>query len=265
MRTNFEIKNRNISYTRQGTGFPVVFLHGFCEDLTMWDAFQPFDLADYCIVKVDLAGFGQSEVDPQLSMETMASDVKSVLDREGIDSCILIGHSMGGYVGLTFAELFPDYLRGFGLFHSHPYEDSDKTKPLRKKAVSFIEKHGSELFVGQLLPKLFEESFLEQNASFIEDLVAYASNFSAEGIRTATIAMLHRKNQTTVLENMECPVLFIIGDQDYAIDMEISRRMSYMPAVASIHILRNCGHMALYERKEESEEIVGEFVRFCID
>ncbi len=265
MRVNFQLKNRNLSYTKEGTGFPVVFLHGFCEDLTMWNDFLPLDPSTYCIIKIDLPGFGQSEVDNQCSMESMADDVKVILDREHIDACILIGHSMGGYVGLSFAELYPNYLKGFGLFHSHPYEDTMETKALRKKAVKFIEKQGSELFIAQLFPKLFGSSFLKHNAAFVDNLVTYASGFPKEGIQVATLAMMDRKDHTSFLEEIDCPVLFILGDQDYAIPMEIALPMCYMPSVGSIHILRDCGHMAMYERKEEAEQIVKAFVGFCLD
>jgi len=264
MRTNFQIKSRNLSYTKQGDGFVVVFLHGFCEDLTMWDAFNPFTNNDICKLSIDLPGFGQSSIDDSLSMESMADDVKAVLDREGIETCVLIGHSMGGYVGLAFAEKYPEYLKGFGLFHSHPYADGPDTIVTRKKSIEFIEKHGSELLISQLIPKLFEEKFLAANQSLVEGLVKHASGFPAEGIRMASIAMLNRADRTAVLEAMDCPILFIIGDKDYAIPTETSLNMSYLPAVASIEVLRDCGHMGMYERKPETEKMVHEFVQFCL-
>jgi len=263
MRTKIQIKNRNLSYTLVGKGFPVVFIHGFCEELTMWDAFQPLDTSKHCILKIDLPGFGQSDVDEQVTIVSMANDVKAVLDQERISSCILIGHSMGGYVGLAFAAQYADYLKGFCLFHSHPYADTEETKLMRSKANTFIERHGSGLFVGQVLPKLFEENYLTEHEAFVNGLIAQAATFPPEGIRNANIAMRDRKDQSNVLADMSCPVLFIIGDQDYAVPMALNLKMIPLPSIASIHILRDCGHMGMYERKSETQEIVKRFVSFC--
>jgi len=264
MRINFQSNNRNLSYTKEGNGFPVVFVHGFCEDLTMWNAFQPLDLSKYSILKIDMPGFGQSDVDHSLSMTSIAKDIKAVLDREQIDTCIYIGHSMGAYVGLAFAEYYPDFLKGFGLFHSHPYADSEEQKSARTKANEFIVKHGSKLLVKQLIPKLFAEEYLAQNEVLVNNLVSYGCTFTADGIRTANAAMLQRKDRASVLEQLDCPVLFIAGDQDYAVPTDVSLEMIFLPSVASIHMLRGCGHMGMYERKEETEEIVREFVAFCL-
>lgn len=255
---------RKITYRIGGEGKAIVFLHGFCENLSMWDDFNPaWSSDDYQIVEIDLAGFGQSDPNPELTMESMAQDVRAVLKEASIESCILIGHSMGGYVGLAFAELYPGFLEGLCLFHSHPFADTDAKKPARRKSIDFVRRRGGRLFVHQLIPDLFPPAFNKEHPDFVKELVQAAEQIDSEAIALASQAMLDRKDRSEVLEQIDCPVLFIVGDEDNAVPFELSLSMVYLPKVASIKILRGVGHMGMFEAKEKTEKMVAEFVGFC--
>ena len=155
-------------------------------------------------------------------------------------------------------------MKGLGLFHSHPFEDEIDKKKTRAKSAEFIKERGSALFVRHILPNLFAEKFRKANKELIQGLVARAGSYSSNAVVSATYAMMKRKDRAHVLESLTCPALFIIGDLDNAAPMEQSLAMSYLPEVASIHILRGIGHMGMYECKEKTEEIVAEFVKFCL-
>lgn len=128
-------QRKKIAYQLEGKGTPVVFVHGFCEDRTIWDEFKPeIVAAGYCVFTLDLPGFGESEILENTSVEVMADVVNAVLVEAQLSKIVLIGHSLGGYVALAFAKKYAEKLLGLGLFHSHPYPDSEEKKKVAAKA-----------------------------------------------------------------------------------------------------------------------------------
>ena len=121
-----DFKGKTLVYGIEGQGICLLFLHGFCEDRTMWNEFKKPFLENYCVLTPDLPGFGKFEAFEKISMSEMADYLNEILKEEKIDKIVLIGHSMGGYVSLAFAEKYQEKLNGFCLFHSHPFEDSEE-------------------------------------------------------------------------------------------------------------------------------------------
>ncbi len=141
-------QNKKVAYQVEGKGTAVVLVHGFCEDSTIWEEFRAGLLEEnYRLISIDLPGFGRSEVLPVVNIEQMAEAVHAVLLKLNISKAVFIGHSMGGYAGLAFARLYPELLMGLGLFHSHPYADSEEKKENRRRSVAFIKRQGHALFV----------------------------------------------------------------------------------------------------------------------
>ncbi len=112
-----KLNNKKIAYSMSGNGFPLIFIHGFCEDRTMWNEFIAPFLIQYRVITVDIGGFGESELPKKATVEEMADQINAVLNKENIIKSILIGHSMGGYIGAAFAEKYKDCLAGLVLFH----------------------------------------------------------------------------------------------------------------------------------------------------
>lgn len=256
-------KNSKVAYQKAGQGPVLVLLHGFCEDSTMWADFVPLLSKKYTILTIDLSGFGNSDLLEEASIDAMATAVFAVLTHEKINNCILIGHSMGGYVGLTFAKKHPNILLGLGLFHSHPYQDSQAKTNNRLKTIRFIERHGIAPFAGQFVRNLFPSSFVQKNKSFIEELVHKTSMHHSDAVIAASHAMINRANQSIVLTNLPCPALFIVGTEDSAISLEQSLNQLSLPSIASLHILEGIGHMGMFEAPVETLEIIVDFIDFC--
>jgi pimeloyl-ACP methyl ester carboxylesterase len=257
-------QGKELAYELEGKGTTVLLLHGFCEDSNMWEDFYTDLLEeDYQVLRIDLPGFGQSEPVADISIEDMAKGVQAVLKETGCGPLVFIGHSMGGYVGLSFARLYPEHLLGLGLFHSHPYEDSEEKRATRLKSVEFIRRQGHVLFVKQLLPNLFTPNFASSNAFLLEKLIYRASKFPSEGIVAAQLAMAHRPDQAATLEQIEVPVLFILGKEDTAVPSDKSLAQTHLPKTASIHLLEKVGHMGMFEARKQTQRIVRQFVDFC--
>src|SRR5215210_649891 len=136
---------------------PVILVHGFGEDHSVWDQ-QARHLEKNCrLIVPDLPGSGKAKLG-DVSMEGMADHLKNILEEQSVSSCIMIGHSMGGYVTLAFAEKYPEMLAGFGLFHSSAYADSEEKKATRRKAIDFIRKNGTKEFLKTSVPNLIAKN-----------------------------------------------------------------------------------------------------------
>lgn len=252
-------QNKKIGFSVQGKGTPLVLLHGFCEDSRMWDDF--LTLFNYRkIVRIDLPGFGESDLQDEPSIADMADTVKAVLDHLKIDKCVLIGHSMGGYVSLEFAKKHGEQLLGLGMFHSHPYEDSAEKKAGRDKSIDFIRRNGHIHYIKQVIPSLFAFDFSKGYQFEVNKMLYNAAQYSPEAIISALEAMQRRADNSAVLEKINCPVLFIVGKQDTAVPMEESLNQTALPKIADIHILPSVGHMGMFEAKRKTAKIIKNFL-----
>jgi pimeloyl-ACP methyl ester carboxylesterase len=253
--TQFE--NQTIAYyTQKGEGIPLVFIHGFCEDSTVWQDFIA-RFPDRTILRIDLPGFGQSELIKDYSIARYAEVVKAVVEAAKVKDFVLIGHSMGGYVGLEFAKKYKGKIQGLCLFHSHPYADTDEKITGRKKSIEFIRQNGAIYYVKQLFPALFTKKYQSSNHLELAKLVFAASQYTAEGIIAGLECMISRENNTTVLEQVDIPYLFIIGKEDtvvpdYTEDIAKAR-------IASIHVLPDVAHMGMLEAPKKCERIIKDF------
>ncbi|MGB0861389.1 MAG: alpha/beta fold hydrolase [Saprospiraceae bacterium] len=257
-------RNRKVAYSIGGNGFPLVFIHGFCEDKSMWNDFVEFFVADYQVIMIDVGGFGASELPIEPTIAEMAMQVNAVLRVEGIQKCLLIGHSMGGYIAMDFAELFGDKLIGITMFHTHPFGDTVTKKRNRNKGILFLNKYGTSKYVASLMPKLFFAKARVTHKIVLERLIERAKRYSKEAIISGLIAMRDRQNQALVLEKIDCPVQFIVGKEDTVIDWSQSMGQLHLPRIASIHLLENVGHLGMFEVKNVTQKLVYDFVQFSI-
>jgi pimeloyl-ACP methyl ester carboxylesterase len=252
-------------YREEGSGLPVVFLHGFAEDGAIWNKQAEQLKAGYRVLIPDLPGSGRSSaLTADTSMEEMAEDILQLLDREGIQYCVLIGHSMGGYIALAFAEKYPERLKGLGLFHSTAYADTEEKKAARQKSIEFIRKYGSAAFIRQSTPNLFATDTRNDHPGLITDMIDRYSGFSPDSLVYYYEAMIRRPDRRAVLERFEKPVLFIIGNQDQAVPPQQALEQSHLPALSHIHIFQRSGHAGMLEEPDRSYSILQSFLNFVI-
>ena len=256
-------KGKKIAYRVHGKGQPLVLIHGLCEDSTIWDEFIKGLVGEFQIIRPDLSGFGESELLSEHSIDVMAESVKAVLDDMGISKCVMVGHSLGGYVSVTLAEKYPSVLTGLGLFHSHPFADVPEKKEERRKSIEFVKTNGHIVYVKQLIPKLFAELFATSNEFLINSLIFKASKYSPETIIGTQQAMLERTDNSEVIKKINCPVLLIIGKQDKTVPYEMSLKMMPLPAITDIHILPKVAHMGMFTAKDKTVKIVRNFMQLC--
>ncbi|MBC7935691.1 MAG: alpha/beta hydrolase, partial [Rhizobacter sp.] len=146
---NIQYKNTSISYRVTGNGKPVIFIHGFAEDSRIWDGIIEKLKGSYQLIIPDIPGSGKSGILPgdNISIADYASVMEAILVEEQIVQCAIIGHSMGGYISLAFAERYPEKINSLGLFHSSAYADDEPKKETRRKAINIIKEKGTITFL----------------------------------------------------------------------------------------------------------------------
>lgn len=240
---------------------PLVLLHGFCEDSTLWNPLIPL-LSEIPIIAIDLPGFGESDQPHQPDMASYAESVRVVLDDLEIAQCVLIGHSLGGYVALAFAARWGDRLAGLGLFHSHPFPDTEERKTARMRGVEMLRSGKRDLYVSQLFPNLFAPAYAQAYPEVVQAVIDRGKQQPVEGIIAALQAMIHREDHQATLVASTCPVLFLVGAEDSLIPLDQAWKAALLPDVAMITVMEGVGHMGMFEDRGRAAQTILALVQY---
>jgi len=255
-----EFREGKIRYTDTGKGRTVVFLHGFLESLEMWKYYRthlPKHIRSICI---DLPGHGKSDnFGYNHSMEMMAESIHAVLKKEGIRKIVLVGHSMGGYAALAFAELYPDIIKGLIMFFSSAASDSDEKKINRNRAIKLVEQN-KESFIRNAIPLLFTEKNRLKYQKSISTLIKRANTMGIQSIIASLGGMRDRSDREIILRFAPFPVKFIVGDQDPVLPVERLKQQAQLPEKSYLTVLKNTGHMGFIENKKATFLAVKDFL-----
>jgi len=243
-----------------GSGSTVVLLHGFLEELSIWnDISQKLSLTNQ-VIAIDLPGFGKSgSISETHSMNLMAEVVNEILLSECVSVCIIIGHSMGGYIALAFAELFPKKISGLVLFHSQASADDCEAKKNRDRTIEIVNNNHSK-FISSFIPLLFTETNVGKYKVEIEHLTKVSLQTKDEGIIASLRGMRDRKDHIELLKELKIPILFIVGKQDSRIPLEKINQQISLPRISEALILDNVGHMGFIEAKDITFASIASFI-----
>lgn len=245
-----------LSYAEYGTGTPIVLIHGFCGSREYWKDVVPLLKDDYRIIAVDLRGHGETSAETnEFEIEDMADDVYKLLKRLKVEGVYLFGHSLGGYITLSFVEQFPEMLKGFSLIHSTAFPDSEEAKTGRLKSVESIESQGMNTFIDGLIPKLFADD----GDPDIETAKEIGYRTSIDGAIGSLKAMRKRGDRNRVLENANVPVLLIAGGKDKVIAPEKTFSVKGNHHIKEV-LLPDSGHMGMLEDPRRVADEIKDFV-----
>ncbi len=254
-----QYKNLNLHYTDSGKGRAIVLLHGFLENLSMWNDYAAELSTRNRVVCIDLLGHGKSDCYGYMhTMEDMAAGVKAVLNSLKLRRCIVIGHSMGGYVALAFADLFPDNVLGLGLFYSTAKEDSDERKELRLRAIDVAKEH-TKTYLKTSVQNLFYVDSLTKYPEAVERVFEDAQKMKVQGIVAALAGMRERPNREALLHFGPYKVLVINGRRDGLIPIESMQEQMKAARVTHTLITEN-GHMGHIEDRDACLKTLKEFI-----
>ena len=252
-------KNNQISYTDSGKGSAVVLLHGFLENKTMWNSFLPEFSKRNRIITIDLLGHGETESLGYVhSMEDNAEIVHAVLHELRIRKAILVGHSMGGYVALAFAEKHPAFIKGLVLLNSTALADSEERKKNRDRAIKAVKKDHAT-FIRLAIVNLFNPNNRERLLNEIEKIKNEALKTPLQGIVASLEGMKIREDRTQLLHSNTYSILLILGQKDPVLNYEEGLEQIKNTKVDLISFPD--GHMSAIENKEQLEKVLVDFFR----
>ena len=252
-------KNTKISYSDTGKGTAIVLLHGFLENKTMWLDFIPQLSLKNRIITIDLLGHGETECLGYVhSMEDNADVVHEVLSNLRIRKAIFAGHSMGGYVALAFAELFPESIKGLVLLNSTSRADSDERKTNRDRAILAVKQNYAS-FIRMSIANLFSEANREKLIDEIEKVKTEALKTPLQGIVASLEGMKIRKDREVLLHLTPYPKLLILGEKDPVLNYEETKEQIENTTVKLVTFPD--GHMSTIENKKEIVKVLSHFFK----
>lgn len=246
---NQSANNIDLSYDRSGKGTPLVLIHGFPLDLSIWDSVVPLLENDFDVIVPDLRGFGESStVDEPYTMLDFANDVAGLLDFLGVEKAAFAGHSMGGYVALAFAKEYPDRVNALAMISSQAAADAPERKAGRYKTAKDVLEKGVDVVAEAMTPKL---SANEKVQEFVNLLMKAQS---PAGVTGALKAMAEREDFAPVLSQFTFPVVLIHGDADLLIPIDRAKEIKSILPTAQLVKLKKAGHMPMMEFPKETAE-----------
>jgi pimeloyl-ACP methyl ester carboxylesterase len=257
----FNFRNTAIHYKIKGKGKAVVMLHGFLESSEMWEDYAESLSKNFQDILIDLPGHGESGYfSTGTTIDLMAEMVNTLLDELGIKKVQMIGHSMGGYVTLAFAELFKRKLKSFILLNSTAFEDPEENLEKREKAIEMLQSH-PELYIKQTIPGLFREETLFHFSNEKHKLInsALKENAPYNGYIEAVKAMRDRSDRIHMLRT-HVPKLFIAGTFDPVIPENGSFRQIHFLRHGNGIFLEDSGHMGFIEEKDTALQLITHFL-----
>lgn len=250
-----------IIFSDSGEGDPVIFLHGFCESKEVWAAFQERLSKNYRTIAPDIPGFGDSPAgNASILMGEAADELHDWLQGLDVNSSVLIGHSMGGYLALAYAKKYPEKVRALGLFHSTVFEDTEEKKAMRGKTIEFIRKNGMTPFLENFVPGLFYKENRERLADTIRRQVEAGKKIAGDSAIAWLAAMRDRPDSADFIRQFDKPVMMIIGENDEAVPYDKSMEQARLLKHPTVHVLDKTGHMGMFERERETLDYVEGFV-----
>ena len=262
MQKTFTHERDTLAYEDAGKGPVVVLLHGFAEDSTVWKHQVAHLSAHYRVIAPDWPGSGLSPLGTPPSMEHFATLLHGLLAHASIERCCVIGHSMGGYAALAFAEAYPGLLAGLGLFHSTAYADSPEKIQLRRRSQDFMRASGTAPFVRQSTPNLFASRYKEEHPEEVAALVERSGIITPDALIGYYEAMIDRPDRTHILASTHVPVLFIGGVQDNAVPIADTLRQASLAPMTFLHLLEGVAHMGMWEAPAAAEKSLTDYLGY---
>lgn len=252
-------KETRWSIEERGSGPPLLLVHGFPLDHTMWQAqIEPLS-ARYRVIAPDLPGFGNSQtpIRGPLTMEFFADQLAELLDALGVSRPVtLCGLSMGGYVALAFWARHRSRVAELVLCDTRAAADDETTRRTRELTARRVLTEGTGFLVENMLPKLFAEQTIAGRPDDVETIASVIRSTPPESVAGALRGMALRPDRTAQLSDIDVPVTVVVGEHDAITPPEEMRRMADAMPRATFHLLPGAGHMAPWEQPTRFNELM---------
>jgi pimeloyl-ACP methyl ester carboxylesterase len=246
----------------EGAGLPVVFLHGYGEDLSLWGGISSSLSKNFQIISIDLPGFGQSPaIDPPFTLSDIANIVIAHVKNElKVNQFVVFGHSLGGYVSLALTESHPHSVFAFGLINSTSFADTQEKKENRGKTIDFINKHGAHFFLKSFVPNLFTPENQQNLSHEVARVAQMGANLPNSVLTAYMSAMQHRPDLSPLLSQHK-NILLVAGLLDpHFLYKDILLEAGLLKDSRNSHLLEKVAHMSMIEAEKQLEIIIDNFL-----
>lgn len=256
----FKVDQIQLAYVDAGVGLPVVLLHGYPFNRSLWNEQVSALSNSYRVITPDLRGLGESEATAgAATMNRMADDVAALLDHLEIPRAVIGGLSMGGYVALAFYKQFPSRVRALVLADTRAQADTEEGKQTRHQQAEKALAEGMAGIADGMLPKLLTPDTVSKRPELVKRVRDMMLKTKPEGAAGALLGMAERDDNRPLLSQITCPTLILVGEDDSITPVQDSETMHREIAGSRLVVLENAAHVSNLERTERFNE---ELLRF---
>jgi pimeloyl-ACP methyl ester carboxylesterase len=256
------INGINLAYTDEGRGVPVVLLHAFPQDRTMWDLQVEALSTSHRIIAPDFRGFGESDApDGPYALEQYADDVKSLLDHLVLQQVVFVGLSMGGYTIFAFCRKYPERVKALVLADTRAGADTEEGKAGRLAMAKTAQENGAGPIADTMLPKLLSPVALRTKPELVREVRRRIERTRPSGIAGAQMAMAGRPDSVPLLAQIACPTLIITGELDGPTPPAEGALMAEHIRGARLEIISQAGHLSNLEQPDAFNRALLDFLK----
>jgi pimeloyl-ACP methyl ester carboxylesterase len=260
------VNDFNLSYDDVGEGLvPIVFLHGFPFDKTMWQEQLDYLKTTHRVIACDIRGFGKSkDEESHLGMDLFANDLILFIDKLGLEKVIICGLSMGGFIALNAMKRFPSRFEALILCDTQCIADSHDVKAKRYKTIDDIKEYGVSNFNEGFLKKVFHEDSIANKPELVEQLRKVVFSNSQHIICQGLVALAERSETCSIINKITIPTLIICGREDAVTPLDESKFMNKNIQGSVLHVINNAGHVSNLEEPAKFNKLLRDFLMdFC--
>src|SRR5215813_8961288 len=260
--TRIQINNINLTYTDTGVGRPIVLIHGYPFNRSLWTEQIPSLSNSYRIIAPDLRGFGDSDASRDTStMNVLAADVAALMDHLEIPRATIGGLSMGGYVALAFYKQFHSRVRALVLADTRAQADTEEAKQTRAQQAEKALNEGMAGIADAMLPKLLTPETVSKRPEVVKRVRDMMLKTKPEGATAALRGMAERDDQTPLLARITAPTLIMVGVEDAITPVADSEKMHAAIPGSRLVVIESAGHVSNLERTEQFNDALLSFLK----
>lgn len=230
----------------------VVLIHGHGVDSSIWNDIYDELASNYSVLKPDF-----SRLTSHTTIEAYTEELNARLQSASIDNVILVGHSMGGYIALAFADRSPDRVSGLVLYHSTAYADNDERKAQRQQLIATMRAEGGAQFIEKQVPKMVSSAYSDEKKQVLADRFR---DLPTDALIAGMEAIAGRPDRTHVLRNATFPVLLVLGKDDQLIPVDKTQELATLSDEIDVALIDQAGHLSMIEQPESSVTTLTNFI-----
>ena len=256
-----QVNGMTLAFNDQGSGFPLVFLHAFPLNRSMWTEQENALSSQFRVMMIDLRGHGESDAPLwHYTLDQAADDVCGLLDHLSIKQAVFVGLSMGGYILFAFYRKYAERVKGMVLADTRAQADTEDGKRARFEMAQIAYKRGSSAIADIMIPKLLSPGTIQTRPELVQRVRGMIEGNQVSGIAGDLMAMAQRPDSVPFLQQIHCPTQIIVGELDVPTPPADARLMSESIPNARLAIIPGAGHLSNLEQPDRFNEIVRAFV-----